>query len=144
VVVGECGEQCVGVVSQVEPVFLPPLHQFVHGGVKIMIDAMPRLGVDNYVPRNCLFHVRALQTLDVEEVVPHIEMGVNPHVGLAQSLGGRDVQDPHGGKIVQLQAIVLQQRTEELVRWHTESLLIKCQESHHVSVYRCGGRIPGS
>jgi hypothetical protein len=59
-------------------------------------------------PQSCHFCVRVLWTLGAKEVVPQVEMGVNAHVGLAQSYEGYNVQDPRQGQIVQLQAIVLQ------------------------------------
>jgi hypothetical protein len=55
---------------------------------------MSKLDVGNHAYQNCHFHVRALWELNAKEVVPQVEMGVNPHIGLAQSHEGRDVQDP--------------------------------------------------
>jgi hypothetical protein len=40
-----------------------------------------------------------------------MKVGINPHIGLAQGYKGRHMQDPRGGKVMQLQAIELQQRT---------------------------------
>jgi hypothetical protein len=33
---------------------------------------------------------------------PQVEVGVSPHDGLTQSHEGRNMQDPRGGKVVQL------------------------------------------
>jgi hypothetical protein len=43
------------------------------------------------------------------DIVPQAEIEVNPHVGLTQSHDGRDMQDPPGSQIVQLQAVLPQQ-----------------------------------
>jgi hypothetical protein len=50
-------------------------------------------------PPHC-FHTQALQESYVKEVVPQIEVGLNPHVGLAQGHKGRYVQDPRGGQVM--------------------------------------------
>jgi hypothetical protein len=55
---------------------------------------MPRLDMDNHTPQICQFHVLVLRTSDAEEMVRQVKMGVNPHVGLAQSHKVHDVQDP--------------------------------------------------
>jgi hypothetical protein len=41
---------------------------------------------------------------------------------------------------VKLEAVILQKRAEELVRWHAESPLIECHKGHHVSLRRYGER----
>jgi hypothetical protein len=46
--------------------------------VKIRIDAMPRSDVDVHATRNRHLRVCALRELDAEEVVPQVEVGVNP------------------------------------------------------------------
>jgi hypothetical protein len=43
----------------------------------------------------------------MEEVVPHIKVGLNTHIGLAQAHESRRMQDPRGGQVMQLQAIEL-------------------------------------
>jgi hypothetical protein len=48
---GEDGEQCVSVISQVEPLLPPSNHRLGH--VKIRSDAMPRLDMDNNDWLNC-------------------------------------------------------------------------------------------
>jgi hypothetical protein len=45
---------------------------------------MPGHDEDNLPPPpNYQFHVPVLSTPGTEEIVPHVEMGVNPHIGLA-------------------------------------------------------------
>jgi hypothetical protein len=63
---------------------------------------MPRLSMDNCAPRNHHFHTQALWAPDTEEVIPQVEIGVNPHEVLRQSHKGHDEQDPRGGQVVQL------------------------------------------
>jgi hypothetical protein len=52
---------------------------------------MLRLDVDNHIPQNCQFHVRVLCTSSTEEIVQHVKMRVNPHVGLVQNHEGHNV-----------------------------------------------------
>jgi hypothetical protein len=78
----EHGEQHDSIAPHKEPHFLPPMHGFSRGEVEIRIFA--------------------LQELDVKEVVPQVEVGVNSHEGLARSHKSCDMQDPQGGQVVQL------------------------------------------
>jgi hypothetical protein len=55
---------------------------------------MPRLNMNNRAPRDYQLHVRVLQTLNTEEIIPHIELGVNPQVSLKQRHEGTYMQDP--------------------------------------------------
>jgi hypothetical protein len=96
---------------------------------------MPRLDVDDHAPQIYRFHVQVLWEPDVKEVVPQVEVGFNPHESPAQIHKGCGIKDPRGGHIVQLQAVILQQRAEESVRWHNKSTLVKCRESHLVSLH---------
>jgi hypothetical protein len=73
---GEHGEWRAGIILEVKPLPRPPRHRFGHGDVEIRVDA---------TPPNCQFHIWVLWTLDMEEIVPSVEMGVNPHIGLAKS-----------------------------------------------------------
>jgi hypothetical protein len=50
-VTGECGERRVGIVPRVEPLLLPPLHLFGHWDVKIRIDTLLELDMDNHTPK---------------------------------------------------------------------------------------------
>jgi hypothetical protein len=52
----------------------------------------------------------------MEEVVPQVEVGLNPHVGFAQGYEGRDMYDPQRSQMMQFQVIELQQRAEESMR----------------------------
>jgi hypothetical protein len=90
----ERGERRIGIIPPVQPLLPPPLHQFGHGNAEVRIDAMPRLDMDNHTPQICQFHVLVLRTSDAEEMVRQVKMGVNTHVGLAQSHEVHDVQDP--------------------------------------------------
>jgi hypothetical protein len=101
-VIGKRRERHKGIVPQVKPLLSPPLHQYGHVDVKIRINAMPEINVNDCASRYCKLCVRVLWMSDMEEIVPHAEMGVNAHVGLTQSHEGRDVEDPRGGQIVQL------------------------------------------
>jgi hypothetical protein len=50
---------------------------------------MPRLDMNVHTTQNHRFRVRTLREPNVKEVVPHVEVGVNPHEGLTQSYKGR-------------------------------------------------------
>jgi hypothetical protein len=52
---------------------------------------MPRLGMNNHTPGDHQLHFRVLRTPDTEEVIPQIELRINPQVGLTQSHKGRYV-----------------------------------------------------
>jgi hypothetical protein len=43
----------------------------------------------------------------MEEIVPQIKVGLNPHVGLAQGHEGRYMQDPQRSQMMQLQVVEL-------------------------------------
>jgi hypothetical protein len=98
-----------------------------------------RIDIDVHATQNHHFRVRALWESDAQEVVPQIEVAINPHVGLAESHKGHGIQDPQGGNTLQVQAIIPHQQTEESVRWHLEPSLIECHKSHHVSLHWRGG-----
>jgi hypothetical protein len=55
---------------------------------------MPILDVNVHSTLNRHFRIRALREPDAKEVVPQVEVGVNPYKGLAQSHKGHDMQDP--------------------------------------------------
>jgi hypothetical protein len=101
-------ERHVSVVPQKELYFSSPVCRSGHREVKVGIDSVPRFDVDIHATQNHRFRARSLQEPGEKEVVPQIEVRLNPHVGLAQDHIGRYVQDPRGGKVVQLQAIELQ------------------------------------
>jgi hypothetical protein len=66
VVASKHGERRGGIVPQVEPHFLPPVHGFRHGDVEIRIDTLPELDMDDHNPRNSHFHARAMRELDAK------------------------------------------------------------------------------
>jgi hypothetical protein len=45
---------------------------------------------------------------EMEEIIPQIKIRVNPQVSLTQSHEGRNMQDPRGGQMVQLKAVIPQ------------------------------------
>jgi hypothetical protein len=73
-----------------------------------------------------------------KEVVPQVEVGFDPHVGLTQGYERCNTQDPRRRQMMHPQAMELQQRTEESVRRHTKSSLIKCRARHNISRPRTG------
>jgi hypothetical protein len=50
-----------------------------------------------------------------EEIVPQIEVGLNPHVSLTQGHEGRHMQDPRRSQVMHFQAIELQQGVKKLM-----------------------------
>jgi hypothetical protein len=76
---------------------------------------MPRSDGDAHTAQNCRFHAQALLEPGAKEIVPQIEVGLNPHIGLTHGHKGRHVHDPQGGQVMQFQAIELQQRAEKSV-----------------------------
>jgi hypothetical protein len=58
--------------------------------------------MNNCAPEDCSLHDGVLLTSDTEEIVPQVELGVNPQVGLPQSHEGSNMQHPRGSQIVQL------------------------------------------
>jgi hypothetical protein len=81
--------------------------------VEVGINSRPRFGIDVHANRH--FPARAQQEPGAKEVVPHIKLGFNPHVGLTYGYKGRDMHDPQGGQVMQFHTIELQQRAEESV-----------------------------
>jgi hypothetical protein len=69
--------------------------------VEAGIDSMPISDVDDHATQNHHFRAWAWQEPGAKEVVPQIEVELNPHVGLAKSYKGRDMQDPWGGQVMQ-------------------------------------------
>jgi hypothetical protein len=58
------------VVPEKDPYFLPPVRAFGNGEVKVRIDKLPGLDVDDHTSQNHCFCIRALLELDVKEEVP--------------------------------------------------------------------------
>jgi hypothetical protein len=90
----EHGEWHVGIIPQKEPYLLLPIQSTRHGEMEVRINSVPRSDEDVHTTQNCRFHSRALLELGVKEVVPQIEVGLHPHVGLTQGHEGQYVQDP--------------------------------------------------
>jgi hypothetical protein len=101
---------------------------------------MPQLDMDDHATRDCQLRFRVLRMTDMEEVLPQIKIRVNPQVSFTQGHKGRDMQDSRGSVVLKLEAIVSQERAEELVRRHVEPLVIESRKGHHVSLNRCGER----
>jgi hypothetical protein len=75
---------------------------------------MPGFDINVQTTQNHRFRTQALHGPNTKEMVPHIKVGPNPHVGLAQRHRGHDMQDPRG-QVVEFQAVILQQRVKESV-----------------------------
>jgi hypothetical protein len=103
----EHGEQCIGVVPQKELYFSPPDRSIKHRKAKVRINSWPGLDKDVHAAPHHYFRVRALSQPGAKEIVPQIEMGLNPHIGLAQGHEGCNMQDPRRSQMMQLQAIEL-------------------------------------
>jgi hypothetical protein len=68
---------------------------------------MPRSDIDVHATQNYCFRAQALQELGAKEVIPQIEVRLNPYIGLTQGHKGCYVQYPQGRQVVQFQAIEL-------------------------------------
>jgi hypothetical protein len=92
------GEWCVSVVPHKEPYFPPPEWRVGHQEAKVGINYRPRSDKDVHIAQSRHLRTRALLSPGTKEVVPQIEVGLNPHIGLAQGHKGRHVQDSRGVK----------------------------------------------
>jgi hypothetical protein len=137
---GKRREQSGGVIPQVKPLLLPPLHRSGCGEFKVGIYSVPHLNMNDHILRDHQLSFRILWTLDMKEKFPQIKLRVNPHVGLTQSHEGQYMQDSRGSQVAKLEAVIPHKRAEEPVRWRAEFLLIECQKGHYVSFHRCGER----
>jgi hypothetical protein len=61
---------------------------------------MPRFHMNDHTLGDCQLHIQVLRTLDAKEIIPQIELRVDPYVSLTQSDEGSHMQDPDGGQIV--------------------------------------------
>jgi hypothetical protein len=100
-------ERCIDVVPQKESYFLPPVRRSRHREVEVGINSMPRSDKEVHTTQNRHFRARALHESGAKEVVPQIEVVLDPHVGLTQGHKGRYVQDPQRGEMVHFQTIEL-------------------------------------
>jgi hypothetical protein len=90
----EHGERRNGIVPKKERYFLAPIRRFGHGEVEVGINSLPRTDIKVHTTQHPPFHARALQELGAKKVVPHIEVGLDPHIDLTQGHKGRHAQDP--------------------------------------------------
>jgi hypothetical protein len=72
----------------------------------------------------------------MEEILPQIEIRVNPQVSFTQGYQDGNMQDSEGSQVVKLEAVVLQERVEEWVQRHAEPSLVESHKGHHVSLRR--------
>jgi hypothetical protein len=84
----EHGERRVGVIPQKEPHFPPPVRRTRDQEVEVGINSTARSNKYVSTAQSCHFYSRALLLLGTEEVVPQIEVGLNPHIGLTQGHKG--------------------------------------------------------
>jgi hypothetical protein len=68
---------------------------------------MPRSDKEVHTTQNRRFRARALHESGAKEVVPQIEVVLDPLVGLTQGHKGRYVQDPQRGEMAHFQTIEL-------------------------------------
>jgi hypothetical protein len=87
----ERGERRGDIILQKEPCFLPPIRRIEHGEVEVGINTGPKFDINIYAIQNHRLCARALWEPDAKELVLQIEVGANPHIGLAQSYKGHNV-----------------------------------------------------
>ena len=73
-----------------------------------------------------------LQKIDGEEMSSQIKVGTNPQEPLAQSDECRNMLDPVGGMVLQLDLVVIQQPPKELVSMYGESPLMGVSKGHDI------------
>ena len=89
-----------------------------------VLDCLLPLEVDaraSYQHRGLLASLLLLDQGDGEEISPQLEVGLDTQVPLAHCYEGRDVLDPVGVQVLQLDLIVVQQTPEERVGRNHES-----------------------
>jgi hypothetical protein len=62
--------------------------------VEVWVRTLPRVDMNTYAAQHHYLRVWVRPELDVEEVVPQVEVGFDPHVGLAQGYEGHNMEDP--------------------------------------------------
>jgi hypothetical protein len=87
------GRLPVNMGSSASALFLRKNHTFRHS-FKVGTNSLPRSNIKVNTTQHPCFCARALQKPCMNEVVSQIEVGPDPHVGLAQGHKGRHVQDP--------------------------------------------------
>jgi hypothetical protein len=81
----EHAERCISVVPQKEPYFPPPVRGTERREVEVWINFAPGSDEDVHTTQSHCLRARVLLYLGAKEVVPQIEVELNPHIGLAQS-----------------------------------------------------------
>jgi hypothetical protein len=97
---------------------------------------VPRLDMDHRASRDRQLCYRILQTVHMEEILPQIEIGINPQVSFTQDYEDGDTEDSEGSRVVKLEAIVPQEQAEEWVWRHVEPSLVESHKGHHVSLHK--------
>jgi hypothetical protein len=73
---------------------------------------------------------------DGEEILPQIEMTLNPQIPLTQHDESCDVLDTSWIQVLQLNLVVVEQPPEEWMRRHHESTLMERHEGDDVAIQR--------
>jgi hypothetical protein len=94
------------VVPQVKPFLPPPLHQSEHGDFKVRIYPVPGLDTDDRTLGDRQLSFGILRTLNMKEILPQINLRVDPQVSLTQSHEGRYMQDSQGRQVVKLETVI--------------------------------------
>jgi hypothetical protein len=110
----EHGELLVSVIPQKELYFLPTIWRIRCREVEVGMNSVPKSDEDVHTAQNHRFHARVLSEPGTK-VVPQIEVGLNPHIGVTHGHIGHHVQDPRRGHVMQFEAIELQQRAKKFV-----------------------------
>jgi hypothetical protein len=97
----EHGDRGINVIPKKEPYFPPPVQLTEHHEVEVVINSTSRSDEEVHATQNCLFHARALSESNTKKVVPQIEVGLNPDIGLRLGHKGCHVQDPRGSQVMQ-------------------------------------------
>jgi hypothetical protein len=65
-------------------------------------------------------------------MLPHAKVGLNPMERLTHRNECRDVEDLVWGQVVQFNLVVVQQPTEEVMRWKPQASFLKGNERDHL------------
>jgi hypothetical protein len=87
-------EQCGGIVPQVKSLLPPSLHRSGHGEVKVRVNSMPGLAMNDRTLGDYQLHIQVLRMSDVKEIIPQIKLRVDLYVSLTQSHEGSYILDP--------------------------------------------------
>jgi hypothetical protein len=92
------------IVLQKEPSFSPSLHRPGHQDLKVWTHLMPQLDMDGRTSRDHQLYFRILWMVHTEEILPQIEIGVNPEVRFTKGYEEGNMQDSGGSQVVKLEA----------------------------------------